>query len=315
MTTPSTPARDAWLSVAAAVTTIILKAAAYWLTGSVGLLSDAVESLVNLVAAGMTLAMLTIAVRPPDRRHPFGHSKAEYFASGVEGALILLAALGIVASALPRLFAPQPLEQIGLGLAVAVVAALINLGVSLTLLRVGRQHRSIALEADAHHLLTDVWTTAGVVVGVGLVALTGWQRLDPIVALVVAGNIVWTGVGFLRKSVDGLMDSELPAADQAAMDTVLAPYRRQGFDFHDLRTRRAGAQRFVTFHLLVPPTWTIRQAHDLAERIEAELIAALPGLAVTSHIEPLDTPGAAADPQVEQPAASRPASAANHPPT
>src|SRR5512140_2961536 len=223
-TNRSSLTRFAWLSIAAAIITIALKATAYLLTGSVGLLSDALESIVNLVGALMALAMLTIAARPADEEHDFGHSKAEYFSSGAEGVLIVLAAASIIAAAIPRLIAPKPLEQLGLGLGVSVVASLVNFFVSQVLLRAGRQHNSITLEADARHLMTDVFTSAGVLVGVGAVALTGWTRLDPIVACLVALNIIWSGFSIVRKSVSGLMDAALPVEDQNRLQAALQPY-------------------------------------------------------------------------------------------
>ena len=231
--------RFAWLSVAAAVATIALKLAAYLLTASVGLLSDALESVVNLAGALMALAMLVVAARPPDEDHAYGHGKAEYFSSVLEGTLILAAAVSIGVAAVGRLLEPRALEQIGLGLAVSIVASLLNLAVAVVLLRAGRRHRSIALEANARHLLTDVWTSAGVVAGVGAVAVTGWQRLDPVVALLVAGNIVRTGIGLVRRSVSGLMDAALPAGEVEALRAVLARYAESGVRFHALRTRRA----------------------------------------------------------------------------
>jgi len=209
--------RFAWLSIAAAVLTIGLKTAAWWITGSVGLLSDAMESIVNLVGGLMALAMLTVAERPADQEHPYGHGKAEYFSSGVEGTLILIAAISISGAAVNRLISPKPLEEIGVGLAISIVASLVNLGVALLLLRVGRRSSSITLEANAHHLLTDVWTSIGVVAGVGMVALTGWERLDPVVALVVAANIIWTGVRIVRRSIGGLMDTALLTEDRVAV--------------------------------------------------------------------------------------------------
>src|SRR5512136_2151700 len=240
--------RFAWLSIAAAVVTIGLKVVAYRLTGSVGLLSDAIESVVNLVGGIMALAMLTVAARPANENHPYGHSKAEYFSSGVEGSLILLAAVSIGYTAVGRLIAPKPLEQVGVGLAVSVAASGVNLAVALLLLRVGRRRNSITLEANAQHLLTDVWTSVGVVAGVGAVALTGWQRLDPIVALLVAANIVWTGVGIVRRSTAGLMDSALSAEDQAAVQRVLQAHREGGVQYHQLQTRQAGERTFVAVH-------------------------------------------------------------------
>ena len=282
--------RYAWLSIGAAVITIGLKLGAYWLTGSVGLLSDALESLVNLAAAIMALAMLTLAARPPDEEHAYGHGKAEYFAGGVEGALILLAAASIAWTAVPRLVAPQPLEQIGLGLAVSLAASAINLIVARVLLAAGRRFRSIALEADARHLMTDVWTSAGVLAAVGAVAFTGWQRLDPIIALVVAANIIWTGVRLLRQSALGLLDTALPPEEQVAIDAVLARYRSDEEQFHALRTRQAGARSFMSVHVLVPGGWTVQRGHRLLEQIERDIRAAVPGLTVFTHLEPLEDP-------------------------
>ncbi|MFC5302049.1 cation diffusion facilitator family transporter [Azospira restricta] len=287
---PPSLKRFAWLSIAAALATIALKTAAWWLTGSVGLLSDALESGVNLAGALMALAMLTVAAQPPDDEHAFGHGKAEYFASGFEGFLILAAAVGIAVAAIERLLHPQPLEQIGAGLVVSVLASLINLGAARILLAAGREHRSITLEADAHHLLTDVWTSAGVVVGVGAVALTGWLWLDPLLALLVAANIVWTGWQLLQRSAAGLMDVALPPEQHAAVVAVLDRYRAQGIDYHALRTRQAGARCFVTMHVLVPGAWSVQQGHDLLEEIEAEVRAAVPHASVLTHLEPLEDP-------------------------
>jgi cation diffusion facilitator family transporter len=284
--------RFAWLSIAAALATIVLKAAAYYVTGSVGLLSDALESVVNLVAALMALAMLVVAARPPDEMHAFGYSKAEYFSSGVEGALILLAAASITWTAVPRLIAPRPLEQVGIGLAVSVVAALLNFVVARLLLDAGNKYRSITLEADAQHLLTDVWTSAGIVIGVGVVVLTGWTRLDPIIALVVAINILWTGVKLLRRSVFGLLDATLPRAEQEAIKQALGRYEREGFRYHALRTRHAGHRSFVSFHVLVPGDWTVQRGHDLLEQIERDIRATVPSATVFTHLEPIGDPAA-----------------------
>ena len=282
--------RYAWLSIAAAVTTITLKSLAYALTGSVGLLSDAIESIVNLVGAIMALTMLTVAARPEDEDHAYGHTKAEYFSSGVEGTLILLAAASIAVASASRLWTPRPLEQIGVGLAVSVVASVVNLVVALVLLRVGRTYRSITLEADAQHLLTDVWTSAGVVVGVLAVAATGWLRLDPIVALAVAANIVRTGFGIVRRSVLGLMDTALPADELAAVKAALASHLKDGVQYHALRTRQSGARRFVSFHVLVPGGWTVHQGHELLEDVEARIRATVPNVNVFTHLESLDDP-------------------------
>jgi cation diffusion facilitator family transporter len=287
--------RFAWLSIAAAVATILLKGWAYLLTGSVGLLSDALESLVNLAGALMALAMLTVAARPPDEDHAYGHGKAEYFAAGVEGALILIAAASIAVAAVDRLLHPRPIEQFGAGLALSVLASIVNCAVAVVLLRAGRAYHSATLEADAHHLLTDVWTTAGVLVGVGAVVLTGWYWLDPVVAIAVAANIVWAGARIVRASVAGLMDAALPAAEQDVLRGLLEPYLAQGVEYHALRTRRSGALRLVSLHVLVPPDWTVQQGHDLLERIEADMRAALPPITVLTHLEPLGDPAAMRD--------------------
>ncbi len=280
----------AWLSVGAAILTIILKTIAYLLTDSVGLLSDALESIVNLIGALMALAMLTIAARPADEDHVYGHSKAEYFSSGVEGMLILFAALSICITAVPRLIAPKPLEQIKLGLAISIIASLINLSVALILMRVGKQRHSITLEADAQHLLTDVWTSVGILVGVSAVILTGWERLDPIVAILVAGNIVWSGVRIIRKSVLGLMDTALSVKEQDIILKALEPYIKSGIQYHALRTRQSGARQFVSLHVLVPGSWTVNHSHQLLENIEADIRRVLPGVTVFTHLESLDDP-------------------------
>ena len=282
--------RYAWLSIAAAVGTIVLKTAAYLLTGSVGLLSDALESLVNLVGAVMALGMLTVAARPADDDHAYGHGKAEYFSSGVEGTLILFAALSIGVAAVDRLVHPKPLEQVGLGLGVSVIASLINLGVAIVLRRAARTYDSITLEANAHHLLTDVWTSAGVIVGVGVVAATHWSPLDPIVALLVAANIVWTGVRIVRQSVLGLMDTALPEEERIALRLALEPYLKDGVEYHALRTRQSGARRFVSLHVIVPGMWTVHRGHELLERIEADIRRVVPNVTVLTHLESLDDP-------------------------
>ena len=282
--------RFAWLSIAAALSTIALKTAAWWLTGSVGLLSDALESLVNLAGAMMALAMLGIAEQPADDQHAYGHGKAEYFSSGFEGLLILFAAAAIGVSAVERLLNPLPLSDVGIGLAVSVVASLINFFTARVLLAASREHHSLTLEADAHHLLTDVWTSAGVIFGVCAVTLTGWLWLDPLIALLVALNIVWTGWKLVHRSTSGLMDQALPSEDHARVEDILARYRDEGIDFHALRTRESGARRFVEMHVLVPGAWTVRHGHDLAERVESDIRNALPRTTVITHLEPLEDP-------------------------
>jgi cation diffusion facilitator family transporter len=285
----------AWLSVAAAVATIVLKALAYWLTGSVGLLSDAVESLVNLVAAVVALVMIHVAQRPPSEEHAYGFSKAEYFASGFEGALIFLAAIAIVAAAVERLYAPRALEQLNIGLLLSGAAAVVNLLVARALIRTGRRRNSIALEADGHHLMTDVVTSAGVIVALAAVLLTGWQWLDPIIAIGVALNILWTGYRLLRRSALGLLDRAVPPQQRAAIGAVLARYEAQGVKFHALRTREAAGRSFVSVHVLVPGVWTVQRGHELLEEIEGNIRGALPSAVVFTHLEPVEDPASFLD--------------------
>jgi cation diffusion facilitator family transporter len=293
--------RYAWLSIAAAVITIGLKLGAYYLTGSVGLFSDAAESVVNLVAAVAALWALTLAVRPPDEEHAFGHNKAEYFSSGLESALIIIAAVWIGVTAWERLMDPQPLHNVGLGLSVTLVATAINGGVALVLLRAGRRLRSITLRADAQHLLTDVWTSLGVVLGVVMVYLTGWLVLDPIIGLIVAANIVWTGVRLLRDTAQGLLDRALPPEDKELISGVLSRYESRGIRFHALRTRAAGQRRFVSMHVLVPGRWTVKRGHDLSEKIEQELADALQGnTTFFIHIEPSEDPASFQDQDLDR---------------
>ena len=287
--------RYAWLSIAAAVITILLKGIAWWLTGSVGLLSDALESFVNLAGALMALAMLSLAASPADDKHAYGHGKAEYFSSAFEGFLILLAAVSIAYTAIDRFLHPQEIEAVGVGLLVSVVASLINLFAARELLKAGRAHNSITLEADAKHLMTDVWTSVGVIIGVGLVWLSGWLWLDPLIALVVAANIVWTGWQLMSRSASGLMDAAIPAGQIASIEAVLAKYREQGLDFHALRTRQAGRQAFISLHVLVPGEWTVQRGHDVVEDIEADIRSVVPFSHLTTHLEPLDDPRSLAD--------------------
>ena len=296
----SSPTRFAWLSIAAALVTISLKTTAYHITGSVGLLSDAVESLVNLLGGIMALAMLTLAAKPADEDHDYGHTKAEYFSSGVEGSLILLAAVSISFAAIPRLLAPQPLQGLGMGLLVSVAASVVNLVVALLILRAGRKHNSIALEANAHHLLTDVWTSVSVLAGVGLVALTRWNWLDPVVALLVAANIVWTGVSIVRRSIGGLMDAALAPADVATVRQVLAGYEKSGIQFHALRSRQSGARKFISMHVLVPGDWTVQRGHELLDQIEADISRSLTNAVVFTHLESLDDPASWDDETLER---------------
>jgi cation diffusion facilitator family transporter len=282
--------RYAWLSIAAAVMTIALKAGAFFITGSVGLLADALESGVNLIAAVFALVILGIAAQPPDDDHAFGHSKAEYFASGAEGTLVFIAAITIALAAVRRLLNPQPLEQVGLGLAISIIAALLNLIVARILLRAGQQYRSITLEANAKHLMTDVWTTAGVLVGIAAVALTGWEVLDPLIALAVAVQILFTGLKLVRESAYGLMDTALPSGEQQQIVEILDRYAVGGVRYHALRTRNAGSQRFMSVHIQVPGAWSVQDGHSLLEDIDRDVRAVLKPISVFTHLEPLEDP-------------------------
>ena len=282
--------RYAWLSIAAALVTIVMKSTAYFLTGSVGLLSDALESTVNLAAAIVALLALRIVVRPANDEFTFGYSKVEYFSSGFEGGMILLAAVGIIITAIPRLINPVPLEQLGLGLVISVAASLINLGVSLVLMRAGKRHNSITLQADARHLMTDVWTTGGVLVGIVLVMLTGYERLDPIIALLVAANILFTGYRLLIRSGRGLMDIALPPEEMDSVRSILDSYQAQGVRYHALRSRSAAARKFMVVHLLVPGEWSVRQAHRLAEQVEIDVCTTIPNSNIVTHLEPAEDP-------------------------
>ena len=287
--------RYAWLSVAAALVTMALKGTAAWLTGSLGLLSDALESFVNLGAALIAVVSLKVAAREPDENHHYGYTKAEYFSAAVEGALIVLAALAIVAVAVPRLIEPRAIARVDIGIVISLVAAAVNLGTALVLLRAGKRHDSIALEADGYHLLTDVWTSIGVVVGVGATVLTGWLALDPLIAIAVAAHIAWTGAKVLRRSLLALMDRALPEPEMEHIREILEPYRVRGLDYHALRTRRAGRLRLVDMHLLVPGAMTVSEAHRVADEIEDQIRAALPGSAVLTHLEPIEDPASYQD--------------------
>lgn len=293
-------ARFAWLSIATALATMGLKATAYVLTGSVGLLSDALESGVNLIAAIIALISLSVAAQPPDAEHAYGHSKAEYLSSGFEGGLIMLAAVTIIVSAGERLIHPKPLQQIDVGMGVAVLASALNFAVARVLLQAAREHESATLEANAHHLLSDVWTSAGVLLGVGAVAVTGWQVLDPIVAIVVALQIALTGIRLTRSSLSGLMDTALPDEEEAAITAILDRYQASGVHYHALRTRRAGARRFVSVHIQAPGKWSIQKGHTLLEEIEGEIRAALPRVAVFTHLEPLEDPASWDDVELQR---------------
>ncbi len=278
------------LSIAAALITMGLKFGAYQLTSSVGLFSDVAESSVNLIAALAAFWALTVAAQPADREHTFGHSKAEYFSSGLEGLLILVAAIGICMTAIPRLFNPQPISDLELALGLSLIAAAVNGGVAWILLRAGKRLRSITLRADAHHLLSDVWTSLGVVLGLVIVKITGWLILDPIMALIVAIHIAWVSMNLLNETIEGLMDRALPESEQAVIWATLTAYQTQGIHFHALRTRVAGARSFVSFHVLVPGDWTVQKGHGLCETLEKSIMTALPGTHVITHLEPLEDP-------------------------
>jgi cation diffusion facilitator family transporter len=280
-----------YLSIAAAVVTIGLKSGAYLLTGSVGLLSDALESGVNLVAAIVALGMITLAERPADEEHSFGHTKAEYFSSGVEGGLIVLAAASIVWTAVPRLIHPQALENVNIGLLISVGASLINFGVARVLLVAGRKNNSITLQADGKHLMTDVWTSGGVLIGIALVKITGWLLLDSLVALAVAANIVWTGYRLMHSSALGLLDTAIPQQERDQLKTHLEKYRLQDIQYHSLLTRQSGQRKFIAVHILVPGSWSVKQGHDILEVIERDIQNLFQGpVTVFTHLEPIEDP-------------------------
>lgn len=281
-----------YLSIAAAVATIAIKFSAYLLTNSVGLLSDAMESCVNLVAAVVALIMINLAEKPPDEEHAFGHNKAEYFSSAVEGALIVLAAFSIIWSAVPRIINPQPLENLSIGLLIAISASLINLAVALVLLRNGKKHHSITLEADGKHLMTDVITSVGVLLGIGLVKLTGWLVLDAIVAIGVAINIIWTGYQLMRRSAMGLLDTSIPLPEREMIIQALLPYKNKDIECHSLMTRQSGQRKFIAFHLSMPGAWDIQQGHDVAEEVEILIRKLFPETPTTVfiHMEPMEDP-------------------------
>jgi cation diffusion facilitator family transporter len=294
--------RFAMLSVVAAVVTIGLKTAAYVITGSIGLLSDALESLANLVAALVALYALWVAARPPDEEHTYGHTKAEYFSSGFEGLLIVAAAVGIVVAAVRRLIEPQPIQDPALGLLINALASVVNLTVARVLLRVGKRHESITLEADAQHLMADVWTSLGVIAGVTAAVATGWHRLDPIVAIAVALNVLRSGSRLLRRSVYGLLDTSLPEETLGEIKVILDAHSGAGVRYHALRTRQAGARRFISFHILVPGNWTVQRGHDLLERIEERIREVVPNSVVDTHLEPIEDPVSWEDTRLERPA-------------
>lgn len=280
----------AWLSIAAAITTIALKTGAWLVTGSVGLLSDAAESLVNLVAAVIALAALKVSARPADEKFTFGRAKAEYFSAAIEGMMIFVAAAVILVASVQRFLHPQPLESVGMGLLISVAASLINAAVAIVLLRAGRKHRSLALTADGKHLMTDVVTSAGVLIGVGLVWLTGWDRLDPIVAFLVGVNIIITGAKLVSESTEGLLDVTLPEKENSAIVEFLQQRSSDRIKFHALQTRQAGHQRFASLHVLVPGEWSVKQGHDYIEDLVEQLNELMPDLTVITHLEPVEDP-------------------------
>jgi cation diffusion facilitator family transporter len=288
------------VAIVVSLVTISMKTAAWLLTGSVGLLSDAIESVVNLVAALVGLVVILWSTRPPDEDHAYGHEKADYVSAGFEGALILLAAFTIAYAAIDRLVNPVGLTEVGIGLTVSLVATLINLGAATLLIRTGRQEQSLTLEADGRHLMTDVWTTIGVVLGVALVWLTGFERLDPLIALVVAANIVRTGSSLVRDSMSGLMDKALPESELAAVKEVLERYSDGSVEFHALRTRRSGRRAFISVHVLVPGEWTVQAGHDFAERVEEDLRQAAGQATIFTHLEPVEDPLSFADTELDR---------------
>lgn len=285
-----------YLAIAAAVATISLKLFAYFLTGSVGLFSDALESVVNLIAAIVALFMITLAEKPADEEHAFGHHKAEYFSSAIEGGLIVLAAFSIIWAAIPRIIHPQPLENVGIGLLVSFGASLINLAVGLILIKNGRKNNSITLEADGRHLMTDVYTSVGVLIGIGVVKLTGWLVLDGIVAIGVALNIVWTGYQLMRRSALGLLDSGIPEVDRMKIAKALEPLKQQNLDYHSLLTRQAGQRKFIALHVLMPGSWTIQEGHNKIEEIESDIRELFDSpVTVFTHLEPIEDPASMND--------------------
>jgi cation diffusion facilitator family transporter len=294
--------RFAWLSIATAILTIALKTAAYWLTGSIGLLSDALESAINLAAAVVALLILRAAAAPPDEEHAYGHDKAEFFSSAIEGTLIIIAAVSIAWAASPRLVAPRPLESVGIGLIISSIATAFNLAVGLILLRVGKKYNSITLEADGKHLLVDVWTSIGVVFAVFAVSLTGWLFLDPLIALVVAANILWTGFRLLNRSAHGLMDRAISQRERETVARILDEWKkREGIQFHALRTRQAATRKFIDLHVLVPGDWTVHRGHELLEQIESDIRAKFTGAIVLTHLESLDDPASWEDIDLDRP--------------
>jgi len=290
----------AWLSIGTAIATITLKAIAYFLTGSVGLLSDAFESLVNLAVAIIALIMLKIAEQPPDEEHHYGHTKAEYFASIIEGLFIFIAAVAIILSAVDRIIHPKIIEQAFLGLGISIIASIVNYVVAQKLLKVGKKHHSITLEADGQHLMTDVITSIGVIIAVFLVAITGWKILDPVVAILVAINIIFTGSKLIKRSVLGLLDTSISRGELDIIKSVFNKYERKGLEFHGLRTRQSAQRRFVSFHVLTPGSWSIKKGHDILEDIEKEIRDSIEKVTVSTHLEPVEDPRSLEDISIER---------------
>ncbi len=285
-----------YLSIAAAIATILLKFYAYHVTGSVGFMSDALESFVNLFAAVFGLVMLHISQRPADEGHEYGHSKAEYFSSAMEGALILIAALSIIRSAIPRLIEPKPLENLNTGLLFSLLASVVNLVVGLTLIKNGKEKRSFLLEADGRHLMTDVWTSAGVIAGIVMVKFTGWLIIDPVIAILVALNILYTGYKLIGRSANGLMDATIPEEDLRKIRVYLDSLQEKQIEYHSLMTRTAGQRKFISLHLLVPGEWTVKQGHDCADDVEETIIGLFDEpVTVSTHIEPVGDPSSMKD--------------------
>lgn len=279
-----------YLSIAAALATIVLKSIAYLLTGSVGILSDALESIINLIAACVALIAIRVSQKPPDEKHMYGHSKAEYFSSIIEGLLIFIAAISIGYAAINRLMHPQQVEQAYFGIAIATLASAINLIVGIVLLRAGKKYNSITLEADAHHLFTDVWTSVGVIIGIIVVAITKLNILDPIVALLVAFNILYTGYKLITRSAEGFMDTAMEDIDHAKIMEILTKYKKLGAKFHALKTRQSAAKTFMSVHMLVPQKWTMKMGNDLVEQMESEVKKSFTNIDVLTHLETIEDP-------------------------
>jgi cation diffusion facilitator family transporter len=290
----------AGVSICASIVTVSLKLLAYRVTGSVGLLSDATESLVNVFAACMAFWMLTVAALPPDEEHDYGHTKAEYFASGLESMLVLCAAVGIVLEVRHHLASPHHLTNIWLGLGMSAAASCVNAGAAVMLFAAAKRLRSITLRADAAHLLTDVWTSAGVIAAVVLVHATGWLVLDPMIAVLVGANIIYTGARLLNDTLHGLLDTALPPPERQAVQAILDEYSKRGTGFHAFRSRMSGQRRFLSVHVLVPGAWTVQQGHDLVEEIERSIHSALPMCTITTHLEPMEDPAAFEDQKLDR---------------